>query len=155
MLSKLRSQAPAHSFIYIHQAIEVEFPRPLHEIFSHFEKVPLASGSIAQIHVAILNGSKSPTSQRGTRDKTRIYFVESSSLYHRWAELVEAIRVHVPVRQNYCLANSSVHAPTFFQFSRLFAKIHGSTRCSHYLHDTRYCFFHSLFVRLTYLHTRA
>ena len=35
-------------------AIEAEFGRPLNDIFASFEAAPLASGSIAQIHVATL-----------------------------------------------------------------------------------------------------
>ena len=53
-LSKLHMNAPAHSFSYTKKTIEKAFNRRLSEIFSDFEEVPVASGSIAQIHRASL-----------------------------------------------------------------------------------------------------
>ncbi|KAF5804240.1 putative ABC-type Cd(2+) transporter [Helianthus annuus] len=53
-LSKLHSQAPEHSFSYTRKTVEKAFGRKIHEIFDDFEEVPVASGSIAQIHRAVL-----------------------------------------------------------------------------------------------------
>ncbi|XP_076948821.1 uncharacterized protein LOC143621196 [Bidens hawaiensis] len=53
-LSRLHSQAPEHSFSYTRKTIEKAFGRKIHEIFDHFEEIPVASGSIAQIHRAVL-----------------------------------------------------------------------------------------------------
>ncbi|PKA52411.1 putative aarF domain-containing protein kinase [Apostasia shenzhenica] len=53
-LTKLHSKAPAHSFNYTKSTIEKAFGRKLYEIFDHFEQVPVASGSIAQVHRASL-----------------------------------------------------------------------------------------------------
>ncbi|XP_020256444.1 probable serine/threonine-protein kinase abkC isoform X2 [Asparagus officinalis] len=53
-LSKLHSKAPAHSFSYSKITIEKAFGRKLSEIFEHFEEMPVASGSIAQVHRASL-----------------------------------------------------------------------------------------------------
>lgn len=53
-LSKLHSKAPEHSFAYTKKTVEKAFGRKLSEIFDDFEEVPVASGSIAQIHRAVL-----------------------------------------------------------------------------------------------------
>lgn len=53
-LSKLHTQAPAHSFAYTKRTIEKAFGRRLPEIFEDFEEAPVASGSIAQVHRATL-----------------------------------------------------------------------------------------------------
>ncbi|KAH7306834.1 hypothetical protein KP509_22G033200 [Ceratopteris richardii] len=53
-LTELQSNAPAHSYVFTVKAIEKSFGRPLDEIFLDFEEKPVASGSIAQVHKAIL-----------------------------------------------------------------------------------------------------
>ncbi|KAF6163333.1 hypothetical protein GIB67_025197 [Kingdonia uniflora] len=53
-LSKLHTKAPSHSFAYTKRTIEKAFSRKIHDIFDDFEEVPVASGSIAQIHRATL-----------------------------------------------------------------------------------------------------
>ncbi|KAI3741096.1 hypothetical protein L1987_58763 [Smallanthus sonchifolius] len=53
-LSKLHSNAPEHSFSYTKKTVEKAFGRKISDIFDDFEEVPVASGSIAQIHRAVL-----------------------------------------------------------------------------------------------------
>ncbi|KDP20871.1 hypothetical protein JCGZ_21342 [Jatropha curcas] len=53
-LSELHTRAPEHSFAYTRKTIERAFGRKLSEIFEGFEEVPVASGSIAQVHRASL-----------------------------------------------------------------------------------------------------
>lgn len=53
-LSKLHSKAPEHSFSYTKKIVEKAFGRKISEIFDDFEEIPVASGSIAQIHRASL-----------------------------------------------------------------------------------------------------
>lgn len=53
-LTKLHAKAPAHSFYYTRKTVENAFGRKLPEIFTKFEEEPVASGSIAQVHRAIL-----------------------------------------------------------------------------------------------------
>lgn len=53
-LSKLHTKAPEHSFAYTKKTVERAFGRKLTEIFDDFEEVPVASGSIAQVHRAFL-----------------------------------------------------------------------------------------------------
>ncbi|XP_031483726.1 uncharacterized protein LOC116253103 [Nymphaea colorata] len=51
-LAKLQTKAPAHKFYYTKKAIESAFGRKISDIFEDFEEVPVASGSIAQVHRA-------------------------------------------------------------------------------------------------------
>lgn len=53
-LSELHTKAPEHSFAYSKKTIERAFGRKLSEIFDDFEELPVASGSIAQVHRASL-----------------------------------------------------------------------------------------------------
>lgn len=53
-LAELHMKAPEHSFAYTKKSIEKAFGRRLPEIFEDFEEVPVASGSIAQVHRASL-----------------------------------------------------------------------------------------------------
>ncbi|XP_004294475.1 PREDICTED: ABC1 family protein YPL109C, mitochondrial-like [Fragaria vesca subsp. vesca] len=53
-LEKLHSKAPAHSFDFTKCSIEKAFGRKLPEIFEKFDEEPVASGSVAQVHQAIL-----------------------------------------------------------------------------------------------------
>jgi aarF domain-containing kinase len=53
-LSKLHTKAPAHSFAYTKKTVEKAFGRKLSEIFENFEENPVASGSVAQVHQAVL-----------------------------------------------------------------------------------------------------
>ncbi|KAH9300518.1 hypothetical protein KI387_012101, partial [Taxus chinensis] len=53
-LAKLHSKAPAHEFSHTKKTVESAFGRRLQDIFEDFEVEPVASGSIAQVHRAVL-----------------------------------------------------------------------------------------------------
>ncbi|XP_042452606.1 uncharacterized aarF domain-containing protein kinase 2-like [Zingiber officinale] len=53
-LAKLHTKAPEHSFSYTRQSVEKAFGRKLSDVFEIFEEVPVASGSVAQVHRASL-----------------------------------------------------------------------------------------------------
>ncbi|XP_042947119.1 probable serine/threonine-protein kinase abkC isoform X3 [Carya illinoinensis] len=53
-LAKLHANAPAHSFSFTKRTIERAFGRKLSAIFENFDKKPVASGSVAQVHQATL-----------------------------------------------------------------------------------------------------
>ncbi|KAK7319594.1 hypothetical protein RJT34_04317 [Clitoria ternatea] len=53
-LAELHTKAPQHNFSYTKKTIEKAFVRNISEIFENFEEVPVASGSIAQVHRASL-----------------------------------------------------------------------------------------------------
>jgi ubiquinone biosynthesis protein len=56
-LAMLQSDAPQDDFETIKQIIEAEQGRPLEEVFTDFEKTPVASASIGQVHRAKISAS--------------------------------------------------------------------------------------------------
>lgn len=50
----LRDRVPAEPFDAVRQVVEADLGRPLEEVFSTFERTPLAAASIAQVHAATL-----------------------------------------------------------------------------------------------------
>lgn len=57
--AKLRDQAPPVQAEAIVERIEAELARPLEEMFARFDRVPLASASIGQVHAAELRDGRS------------------------------------------------------------------------------------------------
>jgi len=50
----LRDRVPAESFTAVRRIVEEDLGRPLDEVFTQFDEVPLAAASIAQVHAAVL-----------------------------------------------------------------------------------------------------
>jgi aarF domain-containing kinase len=57
-LSHLHSNAPQHSLQFTRRQVKAEFGDSIENIFEYFEQKPVASGSIAQVYRAVLNGQK-------------------------------------------------------------------------------------------------
>jgi len=58
-LEKLQDKVPAFSYDIVRDQIKEELGKNIEEIFSNFEKIPIASASISQVHKAALkDGSK-------------------------------------------------------------------------------------------------
>ena len=53
-LAKLQDCVPPFSIDHVHEILLESYGKPVHDIFSEFDDVPLASASIAQVHVAKL-----------------------------------------------------------------------------------------------------
>jgi len=58
VLSKLQDQVPPRPYSVIKRAVETELQRPLADIFASFEKEPIASASLAQVHKATLHDGR-------------------------------------------------------------------------------------------------
>ena len=57
VFSELHMSCPKHAFRHTKRIVEEAFGVPFHEVFASFEKEPMASGSIGQVHVATLTAS--------------------------------------------------------------------------------------------------
>lgn len=55
---KLQDHVPGFSFGQVKKIIEQEFNQPINKLFKRFDKVPMASASIAQVHKAVLKNGK-------------------------------------------------------------------------------------------------
>ena len=54
----LRDRVPPERFAVVREVVEAELGRPLHEVFTQFERRPLAAASIAQVHAATLRSGE-------------------------------------------------------------------------------------------------
>lgn len=57
VLSVLFDEAPQSSLDDVHRILETELGSPVEEIFTDFSPEPIASASLAQVHVATLRDS--------------------------------------------------------------------------------------------------
>ena len=71
-LSRLHSQAPTHGFAHTRAEVEAAVGAPISRYFDSFDETPVASGSIAQIHAAVLNGTAVAVKVRHPRVVRRI-----------------------------------------------------------------------------------
>ncbi len=55
---KLQDHVPSFSYLKVKSMIEQDLQKPLSKVFSSFDKIPLASASIAQVHRAVLKSGK-------------------------------------------------------------------------------------------------
>lgn len=55
-LTSLQDKIPARPFEEVARTFLLETGKPVHEVFDHFETVPIASASIGQVHRARVNG---------------------------------------------------------------------------------------------------
>eukprot|EP00189_Rhodosorus_marinus_P008840 CAMPEP_0184753952 /NCGR_PEP_ID=MMETSP0315-20130426/44370_1 /TAXON_ID=101924 /ORGANISM="Rhodosorus marinus, Strain UTEX LB 2760" /LENGTH=586 /DNA_ID=CAMNT_0027233351 /DNA_START=185 /DNA_END=1947 /DNA_ORIENTATION=+ len=59
-LAKLKDQAKYDSFDDVRKTIQEDFHAPIDTIFSSFDKVPIASASLAQVHHGVLQQTEQP-----------------------------------------------------------------------------------------------
>ncbi|CAM9380778.1 unnamed protein product, partial [Sphacelaria rigidula] len=73
-LSVLHKGAPEHKYQYTKELVERAYDgQSISEVFDWFDEKPLASGSIAQVHKAVLNGDMVAVKVRHPHVKQRIF----------------------------------------------------------------------------------
>jgi len=92
-LSSLQTNAPSHAFQRTRRTVEAAFGQPLESLFTEFDKVPVASGSIAQVHRAVLSKEGARRARRVPRGGTLL-----SPTYREAATFCEGASVAVKVR---------------------------------------------------------
>jgi ubiquinone biosynthesis protein len=99
--AKLQDRAPVVEFEIILQTIEDELARPLSELFSRFDPVPLASASIGQVHRASLHNGNEVAVKIQRPDIEKVIEVDLEIMLHlaTLAERhVEELSFHQPVK---------------------------------------------------------
>ncbi|PIP39351.1 MAG: ABC transporter [Desulfobacterales bacterium CG23_combo_of_CG06-09_8_20_14_all_51_8] len=81
-LSKLQDQVPPCDFNDIQGIIESEFGRHLYELFDFFEKAPLASASIGQVHKARLKDGRAVAVKIQRPGLEKLVAVDLGIMYH-------------------------------------------------------------------------
>ncbi len=81
-LTKLQDQVPAFPFELARQIIEEELKAPLEEKFPHFERIPIAAASIAQVHRARLADGQEVVVKVQRPGIARLIEVDVEILYH-------------------------------------------------------------------------
>ena len=101
VLSELHSQAPTHSFAHTRREVERAMGRPIGQCFEWIERKPIASGSIAQIHRAALNGKTVAVKVRHPAVVSRIVtdFILMRGLADVLARLAPSINLKSSVAQ--------------------------------------------------------
>lgn len=97
-LGELQTNAPSHTFTHTKHTVENAFKRPLEQIFADFDEKPVASGSIAQVHRAVLTplgahlaqhaddstakilGGLIPLPKRASRRREAVTFVDGATV---------------------------------------------------------------------------
>ena len=92
-LAKLQDQVPPFSTDKAIEIIEQSFKRPIDEIFSKFDRTPLASASIAQVHIAtLLDGREMvvkvvrPDIEKVIRRDIALLYVIADKVEHYWSQ---------------------------------------------------------------------
>jgi ubiquinone biosynthesis protein len=92
-LAKLQDQVPPFDSDVAIKIIEKSFNKPLNEIFNSFDRIPLASASIAQVHTAqLLDGEDivvkvvRPGIEKTIRRDISLLYIIAHKIEHYWSE---------------------------------------------------------------------
>lgn len=138
-LEKLHSDAPAHAFSVTEETIERSFGFPLGDLFSEFDKDPVASGSIGQIHKARVSsiGSRLTGMQEGAVVAVKVRHPGVTESIQRDFALMTAVARalnYLPALQNLRLEES------LKQFAAPLREQVDLSREGYYLHAFNYNF---------------
>ncbi|MBI1936070.1 AarF/ABC1/UbiB kinase family protein [Candidatus Woesearchaeota archaeon] len=87
-LEKLQDKVSEFSFEEVKEIIEKELGRSLHSIFTNFEKKPIASASISQVHKATLKTGET-VAVKVQRPNARKIMETDTEIMHYFAKLLE------------------------------------------------------------------
>ena len=80
--SKLKDIAMPIHYIFIKRIIEREFKKPLSDVFQSFEKIPIFSSSLSQVHKAVLKSGEEVIVKIQKPDISSIIETDIEVLYH-------------------------------------------------------------------------
>jgi ubiquinone biosynthesis protein len=89
-LARLQDQVPPFDSALAIREIETAFKHPVDEVFKEFERVPVASASIAQVHFAILRDG-TPAAVKILRPNMRATIAYDLALMETAASLIERV----------------------------------------------------------------
>lgn len=131
-LGELANQAPAHPYAHTLTLVEAAFGMPLPQLFSSFEVEPIASGSIAQVHVATLRDGGARVAVKVQHPNLAeslpvdMYLLRAAAALSSKLPGLQDLRVHETVDQ---FASNFMHQLDFFREAanlRTFAANFGS-----------------------------
>ncbi|MCG2718000.1 MAG: AarF/UbiB family protein, partial [Nanoarchaeota archaeon] len=85
---KLQDSVKPFPFNQVQATIESEFKKPITQIFSHFNKTPIASASVGQVHEARLKTGER-VAVKVQRPKIKELFMTDIDIMHHLAHLIE------------------------------------------------------------------
>ncbi len=94
---KLQDQVPSFSYLQIKKIVEEDLNKPLNKVFSSFDKKPLASASIAQVHRAVLKSGKKVVVKVQRPNIREVIDTDLDILFH----LANSLEKHFPTIRNY------------------------------------------------------
>ncbi len=94
---KLQDHVSSFPYRQIKKIVEEDLQKPLNKIFSSFDKKPLASASIAQVHRAVLKSGKKVVVKVQRPDIREIIDTDLDILFH----LARSLEKHFPAIKNY------------------------------------------------------
>jgi len=101
-LEKLQDKAPPVSFSKIKKLLEDEYGSPVNEIFSSIDEEPEASGSLAQVHRAILNKEKHTVALKVLKPGTQAIVERDLSIIQLLTRLavryIPELRIYNPIQ---------------------------------------------------------
>ncbi len=95
--AKLQDSVKPFPYNQVKEVIEREFKRPIHKIFAHFEKEPIAAASVGQVHIAKLRSGET-VAVKVQRPKIDELFESDIDILYYFANLAEK---HIPELKDY------------------------------------------------------
>ena len=89
-LSELHDRLPPFAFSEVRAIIEGELDRPLEELYSSFDEVPVAAASIAQVHFA-LTAEGEPVAVKVLRPGVEAVFARDIELFGWMSRVIERV----------------------------------------------------------------